>query len=282
MKDFNKSRKRTNIFWFMWLCKYDLDVICLCWFCLKRKAHRLRQRHKRIVLMRWCSVACTAQRLKSHDACTTPVLTSDVVTELQQCVSITMTLALLLTKLLQLRNQCAGKKISYFAQIRRRSLLFLVFRDTKLVSRWDPRQLATGNCLCSFSELFSVFLRALMLQLVLDWCQVCSFFSGWICIDFCHRRTDVMTEIFYRRPGLARWQLVKNILIVLVGFLGFVAGTVVSIINIIYDLSHPNDEGICSGGIGPENTTTAPPMLTTTASHPFSTANSNFSHTLNF
>ena len=58
----------------------------------------------------------------------------------------------------------------------------------------------------------------------------------------------------------------KNYFIIIFGLLGFVAGTIVSIKQIVIDLSGNGQENdICSGGPPPNVTTTPAPFDTTTA-----------------
>lgn len=62
--------------------------------------------------------------------------------------------------------------------------------------------------------------------------------------------------------------ILKNVMITVVGFCGFVAGTIVAVKTIIFDLTHSNDNDICNGGAG-INTTTPNPMVTTSAAGHF-------------
>ena len=81
----------------------------------------------------------------------------------------------------------------------------------------------------------------------------------------CH--DDVTMTLFYcRRGGLAKWELVKNFLITFVGFAGFIAGTIVAVQAIVYDLAHSNANDRCNGGSGGAggNATTTPSIFTTT------------------
>nr|XP_039272594.1 proton-coupled amino acid transporter 1-like isoform X2 [Styela clava] len=77
--------------------------------------------------------------------------------------------------------------------------------------------------------------------------------------------------------GLSCFTIFKNVLILSFGIIGFIAGSIVSVKDIIYDLQHHSQTDACSGGLGPNSTiTTAAPFnhstgfLTSTIS-PFNT-----------
>lgn len=60
-------------------------------------------------------------------------------------------------------------------------------------------------------------------------------------------------------PGIAKWEIGKNVFISVIGFVGFIAGTIVAVIDIAHDLKIHSKNDTCSGGSGIHTTTFFPP-----------------------
>ncbi|XP_076799531.1 proton-coupled amino acid transporter 1-like isoform X2 [Clavelina lepadiformis] len=63
-----------------------------------------------------------------------------------------------------------------------------------------------------------------------------------------------------RSLRMSKWSILKDFLIALFGFVGFVAGTIVAVKQIVIDLSKDTNEGLCSGEVPPLNYTTTVPF----------------------
>ena len=64
----------------------------------------------------------------------------------------------------------------------------------------------------------------------------------------------MFNDVLCSRSSMWKWLLMKNVMIAVLGFCGFLAGTLVALETIVEDLSNENDDSICSGGIGANRT----------------------------